>query len=110
MPSTSSRPSASFRRTPSAETTGSGAVAAGIGPYGCHTRRRSSSSRSSTRATLLAGGLQDPATGRGRAGAGVDRDEVDGQRLEGRLGGVDEAREAHVGRLGEVAGAARADA
>src|SRR3954452_705420 len=44
MPSISSRPSARSSRTPSADTTGRGAVRPGIGSYGCHTWRRSDSS------------------------------------------------------------------
>ncbi len=47
MPSTSSRPSASRRRTPLAPTTGSASTVPGIGPYGCHTWRRSAASRAS---------------------------------------------------------------
>ena len=39
----------------------------------------------------------------------IDRDQVGGQRLEVRLGGVDQAREAVVGRFGQVAGAAGPD-
>src|SRR3954451_20707993 len=47
MPSISSRPSARRSRTPLAPATGSGAVRPGIGPYGCHTWRRSASSTAS---------------------------------------------------------------
>src|SRR5690606_21299465 len=44
MPSTSSRPSANRNRTPAASSTSNGGTVAGIGPYGCHTCRVSSSS------------------------------------------------------------------
>src|SRR3954464_15502180 len=92
IPSISSRPSASVSRTPSAETTGSGGTTAGMGPYGCHTRPRSSSSNSShtVTLTLLTLRVEPFAPGLGRARAGVDRHEIRGQRLEGGLHGEDE--------------------
>src|SRR6185312_11154252 len=49
MPSTSSPPPANWRRTPEADSTTSGSIRPGIGPYGCHTCRRSDSRRSSGR-------------------------------------------------------------
>src|SRR6478609_3018554 len=60
IPSIRSRPSASVSRTPCADTTGSGGTTAGIGPYGCHTRPRSSSSNSSHNVGVT---LLGPATG-----------------------------------------------
>src|SRR3954469_20901169 len=92
IPSISSRPSASLSRTPLALTTGSGGTTAGMGPYGCHTRPRSSSSNSSHNVgvTLLALWIESFAAGAARARCRVDRDEVRGQRLEGRLEREDE--------------------
>src|SRR5437899_8417713 len=57
------------RRTPDADSTTSGAVRPGIGPYGCHTRRRSDSRRSLSRT----GGFtaSAPAGRAGRAAAGM---------------------------------------
>src|SRR4029077_6510226 len=49
MPSTSPPPPVSWRRTPEADSTTRGSVRPGIGPYGCHTCRRSDSRRSSGR-------------------------------------------------------------
>src|SRR5690348_4071186 len=49
MPSTSSAPPASFSRTPAADSTTRGSARPGIGPYGCHTCRRSARRRSSNR-------------------------------------------------------------
>src|ERR1700678_2147240 len=49
IPSTSSRPSASRSRTPDADSTTSGVIRPGIGPYGCQTCLRSVSSRSAPR-------------------------------------------------------------
>ncbi|WP_020644687.1 hypothetical protein [Amycolatopsis balhimycina] len=45
IPSTSSRPSASFSRTPLASVTSSEGTFAGIGAYGCHTCWASRASR-----------------------------------------------------------------
>ena len=45
---TGREPSASRSRTPLADSTTSGSARPGIGPYGCHTCRRSSSSSSVT--------------------------------------------------------------
>src|SRR5256885_2767105 len=60
MPSTSSAPEpASLRRTPAADSTTSGSVRPGIGPYGCHTCRRSARRRSGRRT----GGLTASAPG-----------------------------------------------
>src|SRR5690349_19339062 len=47
MPSMSSRPSASVRRTPHADTTGCTGVVAGIGAYGCQMCSRSKARSSS---------------------------------------------------------------
>src|SRR5438876_6023802 len=47
MPSISSRPSASVRRTPLADATASGGCGDGSAPYGCHTRSRSNASSAS---------------------------------------------------------------
>src|SRR6516162_11375209 len=49
MPSISSPPPARRRRTPAADSTTSGSARPGIGPYGCHTCRRSDRRRSSGR-------------------------------------------------------------
>src|SRR5215468_8280212 len=50
MPSTSSSPDpARRRRTPAADSTTSGSVRPGMGPYGCHTCRRSAWRRSASR-------------------------------------------------------------
>src|SRR5204862_7892971 len=49
MPSTSPPPPASRRRTPEADSTTRGSARPGIGPYGCHTCRRSDWRRSSSR-------------------------------------------------------------
>src|SRR5437667_4020818 len=71
MPSTSSPPPASRRRTPAADSTTSGAVRPGIGPYGCHTCLRSDPRRS--RSSGRTGGFTTSATaGRpGGAAAGM---------------------------------------
>src|SRR3954449_10782378 len=113
IPSISSRPSASLSRTPLAETTGSGGTTAGIGPYGCHTRPRSSSSNSSHKVgvTLLGALWVQPLPARrARARAGVDRDQIRRQRLEARLEREGETRDAEARLLGQVAGPARAHA
>src|SRR3954451_24475935 len=113
MPSISSRPSASLSRTPCADTTGSGGTTAGIGPYGGHTRPRSSSSNSSHNVGVtLLGALwvQPLAARRARARPRVDRDQVRRQRLEARLKREDEAGDAEARLLGQVAGPTGADA
>src|SRR4051794_9134883 len=112
IPSISSRPSASLSRTPLAETTGNGGTTAGMGPYGCHTRPRSSSNSSShtVGGTLLALRVEAFATGAAGARSGVDRHQIGGERLEGGLEREDEAGDAQGRRLGQVPRAARADA
>src|ERR1700759_747054 len=70
MPSTSSSPDpATRRRTPDADSTTSGSVRPGIGPYGCHTCRRSDWRRAMGR---TGGSPASAPTGRpGRAAAGM---------------------------------------
>src|SRR6476661_4023533 len=103
MPSISSRPSASVRRTPCAEATGSGGWAAGSAPYGCQTRSRSSArrrSQSGSGALLLVAGEVALARAAHRAEPGV------GDVLEVRAGGDAAVRIAFVGVVDVAAGLA----
>src|SRR6266568_3791316 len=110
MPSTSSTPDpASRSRTPEADSTTSGGVRPGIGPYGCHTCRRSDSRRSISRT----GGFTASApTGRpGGATAGMalalgpdpDRD-LDRAAVEAELLTQPPLHEPAVARLEEARG------
>ena len=114
IPSISSRPSASVSRTPCADTTGSGGAAAGIGPYGCQTRRAIQLEQlvvHRARPYRVVLGLQ-PISRRAEEvpvpGSIDTRSAASGWKR--RLERVDEARDAEVRALGQVARAAGADA
>src|SRR6516225_5150992 len=109
MPSTSSPDPARRRRTPAADSTTSGSVRPGIGPYGCHTCRRSAWRRSSGRT----GGFtaSAPAARTGGAAAGMafalgpdpDRD-LDRAAVEAELLAQPPFHEPAVARLEESRG------
>src|SRR5690242_20839190 len=110
MPSTSSTPDPAKRsRTPAADSTTRGGVRPGVGPYGCHTCRRSDSRRSVSRT----GGFTASApTGRpGGAAAGMtlalgpdpDRD-LDRAAVEAELLAQPPLYEPAVARLEEPGG------
>src|SRR4051795_2946704 len=70
MPSTSSAPEPDRRsRTPAADSTASGSVRPGIGPYGCQTCRRSARRRSSCRTGGLTASAPVASPGRTASGA-----------------------------------------
>src|SRR6266704_417505 len=112
MPSTSSAPvppgPATLRRTPAADSTTSGVVRPGIGPYGCHTCRWSAWRRSRCRTGWLTASA--PASRPGRAaprvlalGADPDRD-LHRAAVEAELLAQPPLHEPAVGRLKEARG------
>src|SRR5690349_16451290 len=105
MPSTSSSPDpARRRRTPEADSTTSGVVRPGIGPYGCHTCLRSDWSRSRCRtggftASAPTGRTGGPAAGMALA-LGPDPDRhLDRAPLEAELLAQPPLHEPAVARL-----------
>src|SRR5689334_24491299 len=78
MPSMSSAPESSRRRTPEADSTTSGSVRPGIGPYGCHTCRRSARRRSWDRTGGLTASAPVSSPGRAASGALTLRADADG--------------------------------
>src|SRR5581483_2070491 len=109
MPSISSVPEpASSRRTPEADATTRGSARPGIGPYGCHTCRRSARRRSSGRT----GGLtaSAPVSGPGRPASralalGPDADgDLHRAALEAELLAQPPFHEPAVGGLEEAGG------
>src|SRR6266478_6616539 len=110
IPSTSSAPdSASRSLTPDADSTTSGTVRPGIGPYGCHTCRRSDSRRSLSRTGRFTASA--PAGRASRAAAGMaitlgpdpDRD-LDRAAVEAELLAQPPLHEPAVARLEEPGG------
>src|SRR6476660_4880235 len=114
MPSTSSSPDrARRRRTPDADSMTSGGVRPGIGPYGCHTCRRSASRRSRSRSWGRTSGFTTsaPTASPGRTAPGMalalgpdpDRD-LDRGALEAELLAQPPLDEPAVARLEEPRG------
>src|SRR5262245_28077373 len=77
MPSTTERPSASLKRTPSAPTTTTGSITAGMAAYGCHTLARSRATKSSVRRSVIVPAMVSVCSGR----AGPDEGTESGARV-----------------------------